>query len=26
MPKLWFVPGWGGLDTKDIVPPEWERL
>lgn len=26
MPKLWFVPGWGGHDTKDIVPPEWERL
>ena len=26
MPKLWFVPGWGGHDTRDIVPPEWEKL
>jgi len=26
MPKLWFVPGWGGLDVKDIVPEEWTRL
>lgn len=26
MPKHWFMPGHGGLDTKDIVPLEWERL
>jgi len=26
MPKKWFVDGWGGADTKDVVPPEWERL
>ena len=26
MPKRWFTPGWGGLDTSDIVPAEWERL
>ena len=26
MPKLWFVPGWGGLEVKDIVPEEWTRL
>lgn len=26
IPKLWFVPGWAGLDTKDIVPQSWERL
>jgi len=26
MPKLWFVPGWGGHDTKDIIPPEWLRI
>ncbi len=25
MPKLWFIPGWGGLDVRDIVPKEWER-
>lgn len=26
MPKLWFVPGHGGLDVSDIVPTEWERI
>jgi len=26
MPTPWFVPGWNGLDVKDIVPVEWERL
>jgi len=26
MPKLWFQPGHGGLDTSDIVPASWERL
>lgn len=26
MPRDWFVPGWNGLDTKDVVPPEIERL
>lgn len=26
MPKLWYMPGHGGLDTKDIVPAQWERL
>ena len=26
MPKHWFSPGWGRLDTSDIVPPEWERI
>lgn len=25
MPALWFVPGHGNLDIKDIVPAEWER-
>lgn len=25
MPKHWLSPGWGGLDTSDIVPKEWER-
>lgn len=25
MPRLWFVPGWGGLDIRDIVPTHWER-
>ena len=25
MPKQWFMPGHGGLDTKDIVPSNWER-
>lgn len=26
IPKLWFVPGHNGLDTSDIVPPEWEKI
>jgi len=26
MPNHWLTPGWGGLDTKDVVPEEWERL
>jgi hypothetical protein len=26
IPKLWFVEGWGGHDTKDVVPKEWEKL
>lgn len=26
IPKHWFSPGWGRLDTSDIVPPEWERI
>jgi hypothetical protein len=26
MPKHWLSPGWGGLDTRDVVPPEWERI
>jgi len=26
IPRLWFTPGWKGFDTKDIVPPEWEKL
>jgi len=26
MPKLWFIPGWGGHDVKDVVPPEWIRI
>lgn len=26
IPKLWFMPGHGGLDTRDIVPAEWEKL
>lgn len=25
IPRLWFQPGHGGLDTSDIVPPEWEK-
>lgn len=25
IPKQWFMPGHGGLDTKDIVPAEWEK-
>lgn len=25
-PELWFQPGWGGLETKDIVPDEWIKL
>jgi len=26
IPRLWFVPGWGGHNTKDVVPPEWIKL
>lgn len=26
MPNHWLSPGWGGLDTSDIVPPEWRKL
>ena len=26
LPKQWFVAGHGGLDTRDIVPVEWERV
>jgi hypothetical protein len=26
MPKNWFVPGFGGHDTRDIIPKGWERL
>jgi hypothetical protein len=26
MPRLWFVPGHGGLDVSDIVPENWIRL
>ena len=26
IPRLWFQPGYRKTDTKDIVPPEWERL
>lgn len=25
MPKLWFMPGHGRLNVKDIVPASWER-
>lgn len=25
MPAQWFTPKHGGIDTKDIVPPDWER-
>jgi len=25
-PKEWFMPGFGGLDTSDIIPPEWIKL
>jgi hypothetical protein len=25
-PKLWFVKGWGGLATHDIIPDRWEKL
>lgn len=25
IPRQWFMPGHGGLDTKDIVPETWER-
>lgn len=26
MPPHWLSPGWGGLNTSDVVPSEWERL
>ncbi len=26
IPKLWFVPGWGGHNDSDVVPVEWDRL
>lgn len=26
IPELWFVPGWDGLDVKDIIPEEWIKL
>lgn len=26
IPKDWFVPGHGGLDTSDIVPLEWNKI
>jgi hypothetical protein len=26
IPKLWFSPGWNGLETQDIVPKHWERV
>lgn len=26
MPKHWLSPGWGGLNTSDVVPESWERL
>lgn len=26
IPSWWFTPGYQGLDTKDIVPKEWERM
>lgn len=26
LPRLWFTENWDGLDTKDIVPPEWVKL
>lgn len=26
MPNHWFVPGYKGLQTKDIIPPEWIQL
>lgn len=25
-PKEWFMPGFGGLNTDDIIPPEWIKL
>lgn len=25
-PKLWFVPGHGGLDTSDIIPESWIKI
>lgn len=25
-PKDWFVPGWEGMDTRDIIPNEWIKL
>lgn len=26
LPKLWFQPGWDGLDTSDVVPEQWIKL
>ncbi len=26
IPKLWFVPGWGGVDPSDIVPADWRKM
>ena len=26
IPKDWFVPGYRGMDTRDIVPPEWTKV
>lgn len=26
LPRLWFTPGWDGIDTSDIVPENWIRL
>jgi len=26
IPRLWFVPGWGGHNTKDVVPEGWIRM
>jgi len=26
IPAHWITPGWANLDTKDIVPAEWEKL
>ncbi len=25
MPKHWITPGWGNIDTSEVVPTEWER-
>lgn len=25
-PKDWFTPGWGGADTKDLIPDKWIKL
>lgn len=25
-PVKWFQDGWGGLDTSDIIPPEWVKM
>lgn len=26
IPELWFQPGWGNLETKDIVPETWLKF